>query len=45
MIKFCTHGRDGSIAMRRPEQSLRRLETDNLDPSQFHDELCKSTLK
>jgi uncharacterized protein len=36
MTKVCTHGRDGSLAMRMLEQSLRRLQTDHLDLWQVH---------
>src|SRR5580704_11904116 len=36
MTKVCTHGRDGDLAMRMLEQSLRRLQTDHLDLWQIH---------
>jgi uncharacterized protein len=36
MTKFCTHGRDASLATRMLEQSLRRLRTDHLDLWQVH---------
>src|SRR3981189_303082 len=36
MTKVCPHGRDGSLAMRMLEQSLRRLQTDHLDLWQVH---------
>ncbi len=37
MTKVCTHGRDGTVAMRQLEQSLRRLQTDYLDLWQIHE--------
>jgi aryl-alcohol dehydrogenase-like predicted oxidoreductase len=37
MTKVCTHGRDGKVAMRQLEQSLRRLRTDYLDLWQIHE--------
>lgn len=36
MTKVCTHGRDGALATRMLEQSLRRLRTDHLDLWQVH---------
>ena len=36
MTKVCTHGRDGSLAMKMLDQSLRRLQTDHLDLWQIH---------
>jgi uncharacterized protein len=36
MTKVCTHGRDGALAMRMLEESLRRLQTDHLDLWQIH---------
>jgi predicted aldo/keto reductase-like oxidoreductase len=36
MTKVCTHGRDGTLATRMLEQSLRRLQTDHLDLWQAH---------
>ncbi len=36
MTKVCTHGRDGDIALRMLEESLRRLKTDHLDLWQIH---------
>jgi uncharacterized protein len=36
MTKVCTHGRDGSLATQMLEESLRRLQTDNLDLWQIH---------
>jgi uncharacterized protein len=37
MTKVCTHGRDGKVAMRQLEQSLKRLRTDYLDLWQIHE--------
>jgi aryl-alcohol dehydrogenase-like predicted oxidoreductase len=37
MTKVCTHGRDGRVAMRQLEESLRRLCTDYLDLWQIHE--------
>ncbi len=37
MTKVCTHGRDGKVAMRQLEDSLRRLRTDRLDLWQIHE--------
>jgi aryl-alcohol dehydrogenase-like predicted oxidoreductase len=37
MTKACTHGRDGRVAMRQLEDSLRRLKTDYLDLWQIHE--------
>lgn len=37
MTKVCTHGRDGAVAMRQLEESLRRLRTDRLDLWQIHE--------
>jgi uncharacterized protein len=37
MTKVCTHGRDGKVAMRQLEDSLRRLKTDHLDLWQIHE--------
>jgi uncharacterized protein len=37
MTKVCTHGRDGRVAMRQLEQSLKRLRTDHLDLWQIHE--------
>ena len=37
MTKVCTHGRDGHVAMRQLEDSLRRLRTDYLDLWQVHE--------
>jgi aryl-alcohol dehydrogenase-like predicted oxidoreductase len=37
MTKACTHGRDGKVAMRQLEESLRRLRTDHLDLWQIHE--------
>ena len=37
MTKVCTHGRDGKVAMRQLEQSLKRLKTDHLDLWQIHE--------
>ena len=37
MTKVCTHGRDGTVAMRQLEDSLRRLRTDHLDLWQIHE--------
>ena len=36
MTKVCTHGRDGALATRMLEESLRRLQTDYLDLWQIH---------
>ena len=36
MTKVCTHGRDGSLATKMLEESLRRLRTDHLDVWQIH---------
>jgi aryl-alcohol dehydrogenase-like predicted oxidoreductase len=36
MTKACPHGRDGSLALRMLEESLRRLQTDHLDLWQIH---------
>jgi predicted aldo/keto reductase-like oxidoreductase len=36
MTKVCTHGRDGALATKMLEQSLRRLRTDHLDLWQIH---------
>src|SRR5271154_3187365 len=36
MTKVCTHGRDGQLAMKMLEESLRRLRTDHLDVWQVH---------
>lgn len=36
MTKVCTHGRDGSLATKMLEESLRRLRTDHLDLWQIH---------
>jgi predicted aldo/keto reductase-like oxidoreductase len=36
MTKVCTHGRDGALATKMLEESLRRLETDHLDLWQIH---------
>ncbi len=36
MTKVCTHGREGELATRMLEQSLRRLQTDHLDLWQAH---------
>jgi len=36
MTKVCTHGRDGTLAMKMLEESLRRLRTDHLDVWQVH---------
>jgi aryl-alcohol dehydrogenase-like predicted oxidoreductase len=37
MTKVCTHGRDGRVAMKQLEDSLRRLRTDYLDLWQIHE--------
>ena len=37
MTKVCTHGRDGKVAMRQLDESLRRLRTDYLDLWQVHE--------
>ena len=37
MTKVCTHGRDGKVAMRQLEDSLKRLRTDHLDLWQIHE--------
>jgi predicted aldo/keto reductase-like oxidoreductase len=37
MTKVCTHGRDGKVAMKQLEQSLKRLKTDYLDLWQIHE--------
>jgi aryl-alcohol dehydrogenase-like predicted oxidoreductase len=37
MTKVCTHGRDGKVAMKQLEDSLRRLRTDHLDLWQIHE--------
>jgi aryl-alcohol dehydrogenase-like predicted oxidoreductase len=37
MTKVCTHGRDGRVALRQLEQSLKRLQTDRLDLWQIHE--------
>ena len=37
MTKVCTHGRDGRVAMKQLEDSLRRLRTDRLDLWQIHE--------
>ena len=37
MTKCCTHGRDGKVAMRQLDESLRRLKTDHLDLWQLHE--------
>lgn len=37
MTKVCTHGRDGKVAMRQLEDSLKRLRTDYLDLWQIHE--------
>jgi predicted aldo/keto reductase-like oxidoreductase len=37
MTKVCTHGRDGTVAVRQLEESLRRLRTDYLDLWQVHE--------
>jgi aryl-alcohol dehydrogenase-like predicted oxidoreductase len=36
MTKVCTHGRDGALALKMLEQSLRRLNTDHVDLWQVH---------
>lgn len=37
MTKVCSHGRDGKVAMKQLEESLRRLKTDHLDLWQIHE--------
>jgi uncharacterized protein len=37
MTKVCTHGRDGKVAMRQLDESLKRLRTDYLDLWQIHE--------
>jgi len=37
MTKVCTHGRDGKVAMRQLDESLRHLRTDYLDLWQIHE--------
>lgn len=37
MTKVCTHGRDGKLALRQLEQSLKRLQTDVIDLWQIHE--------
>jgi aryl-alcohol dehydrogenase-like predicted oxidoreductase len=37
MTKVCVHGRDGKVAMRQLDESLRRLRTDYLDLWQIHE--------
>jgi len=37
MTKTCSHGRDGKVAMRQLEESLKRLQTDHLDLWQIHE--------
>lgn len=37
MTKVCTHGRDGKLAIRQLEQSLKRLQTDVIDLWQIHE--------
>jgi aryl-alcohol dehydrogenase-like predicted oxidoreductase len=37
MTKVCSHGRDGKVAMKQLEDSLRRLRTDHLDLWQIHE--------
>jgi len=37
MTKVCVHGRDGKVAMKQLEESLRRLRTDYLDLWQIHE--------
>jgi len=37
MTKVCTHGRDGKVAMKQLEDSLKRLRTDHLDLWQIHE--------
>jgi uncharacterized protein len=37
MSKVCTHGRDGKVALRQLDDSLRRLRTDYLDLWQIHE--------
>jgi len=36
MTKACSHGREGALALRMLEESLRRLQTDHLDLWQIH---------
>lgn len=36
MTKVCTHGREGGLALKMLEESLRRLQTDHLDLWQIH---------
>src|SRR5262249_50058871 len=40
MTKGFTHGRDKKVAMRRLEESLKRLQTDRLDLWQIHECVC-----
>jgi aryl-alcohol dehydrogenase-like predicted oxidoreductase len=37
MSKVCTHGRDGAVAMKQLEDSLKRIGTDHLDLWQIHE--------
>jgi predicted aldo/keto reductase-like oxidoreductase len=37
MTKVCSHGRDGKVALKQLEDSLRRLKTDYLDLWQIHE--------
>src|SRR5438094_7335076 len=37
MTKVCTHGRDKKVAMQQLDESLKRLQTDNLDLWQVHE--------